>query len=37
MEIKTRELTEPTVNQIQTPNFKNKQLEVGHTFTKIKL
>ena len=25
MEIKTLELTEPTINQIQKPNFKNKQ------------
>ena len=27
MEIKTGELTEPTKNQIQKPNFKNQQLE----------
>ena len=26
MEIKTGELTEPTKNQIQKPNFKNQQL-----------
>ena len=33
MEIKTRELTEPAINQIQKPNFKNQQLKVRHTFT----
>ena len=37
MEIKTHELTQPTINQIQTPNFKNQQLKVGHTFTKNKV
>ena len=33
MEIKTRELTKPAINQIQKPNFKNQQLKVRHTFT----
>ena len=33
IEIKTRELTEPTANQIQKPNFKNQQLEARHIFT----
>ena len=34
MKIKTRELSEPALNQIHKPNFENRQLKVRHTFTK---